>query len=75
MFSKAGDDARLSSHTSIDEVDVKNRWDFWVVFIREGLREKEHDALLRARRPPMTFTGLLIFRFPAGATLCPSPVL
>ena len=29
--------------------------------IREGLREKVQDALLRARRPPMTFTGLLIF--------------
>ena len=40
-------------------------------FFCEGLREKEHDALLRARRPPMTFTGLLIFRFPSRRNVSP----
>lgn len=39
--------------------------------LHEGLREKVHDALLRARRPPMTFTGLLIFRSPARGTIRP----
>jgi hypothetical protein len=44
---------------------------FFFVFFCEGLREKEHDALLRARRPPMTFTGLLIFRFPSRRNVSP----